>query len=144
MKTKKFRSWIVPSIWIGLVLILFSVPASPPTKTYTQLKSVVLRFLLSGPVTHMVHMVMFGILGVLLGRSFRKSFPLMGRRNLILWTFLVSFLIALAIEVYQQLVIPGRGFEITDLIWDFVGIGVAVGYLSISFPKTMRKSQSIS
>ena len=108
---------------------------------YTQLKNPVLRFLLSDPLAHIV---MFGTLAFLLGRSFRKNFPLMGKTNLILWAFLVSFLLALAIEGYQQLVIPGRAFEIEDLIWNFIGIGVAVGYLSITFPKTMRKSHSIS
>jgi len=108
---------------------------------YAQLKNPVLRFLLTDPVTHMV---MFGILAFLLGRSFRKNFALMGKRNLILWAFLVSFLLALINEVYQQLIIPGRGFEIEDIIWDFVGIGVAVGYLFITFPKTMRTPHSIS
>ncbi len=131
-------NWIVPGIWIALIFIISSIPAAPLINAYTQLKSVILRFLLSDPVTHIV---MFGILGFLLGRSFRKSFPLMGKRNLILWAFLVSFLLALINEVYQQLVIPGRGFEIQDLIWDFVGIGAAVIYLFIAFPKTMESSR---
>ena len=141
MKKKKFRGWIVPKIWIALLFIISSIPLPASTKAY---RSVILRFLLSGPVTHMAHMVMFGILGFLLGRSFRKSFPLMGKRNSILWTFLVSFLIALAMEVYQQLVIPGRGFEIKDLTWDLLGIGAAIIYLSIALPKATRRPHLIS
>lgn len=137
----RVRSWIASGLWIVLIFTISSIPASPLIKTYTQLKSVILRFLLSDPVTHLV---MFGILGFLLGRSFRKNFPLMGKRNLILWAFLVSFLLVLANEVYQQLVIPGRGFETEDIIWGFVGIGAAVGYFSITFPKTMRRSHSVS
>lgn len=68
----------------------------------------------------------------------------MGKRNSILWTFLVSFLIALAMEVYQQLVIPGRGFEIKDLTWDLLGIGAAIIYLSIALPKATRRPHLIS
>lgn len=127
-------------LWIALIFIISSIPASPIKAMYAQLKNPVLRFLLTDPVTHIV---MFGILAFLLGRSFWKNFRLMDNKNLILWAFLASFLLALAIEVYQHLVIPGRAFEIEDLIWNLVGIGVAVSYLSITFPKTMRKSRSI-
>ncbi len=137
MEKINVRSWIVPGVWIALIFGISSIPAAPLINAYTQLESAILRFLLSDPVTHIV---MFGVLGFLLGRSFRKSFPFMDKRNLILWAFLVSFLLALINEVYQQLVIPGRGFEIQDLIWDFVGIGIAISCLSIIFPKTMRES----
>lgn len=137
----KVRNWIVSGLWVTLIFAISSIPASPLIKIYTQLRSSVLRFLLSDPVGHVV---MFGILGVLLARSFWKNFPLMGRRNLILWTFLVSFLLALANEVYQRLITPGRAFEIEDIIWDFVGIGVATSYIFITLPKTMRKSHSTS
>ncbi|NQS88309.1 VanZ family protein [Patescibacteria group bacterium] len=133
-------SWILPGIWIALIFGISSIPAAPLINAYTQLENVILRFLLSDPVSHIV---MFGVLGFLLGRSFRNSFPLMGKRNLILWAFLVTFLLSFLNEVYQQLVIPGRAFEIVDLIWNFVGIGAAISCLSIIFPKTMRKSHSI-
>lgn len=141
MRKARVRSWIAPGIWITLIFIISSIPASPIKTIYTELRSPVLRFLLSDPVGHVA---MFGILGFLLGRSFWRSFPLIGKRNLILWAFLASFLLALANEVYQQLLIPGRSFELKDIVWNFVGIGAAVGYLFITFPKTMRKSQSIS
>lgn len=124
-------NWIAPGIWTALIFIISSIPASPITGMYTQLRSPILRFLLSDPV---VHIVMFGILGFLLGPSFQKNFPLMGKRNLILWVFLVGFLLALVIELYQELLIPGRAFEIKDVIWDFVGIGIAGGYLFITLP----------
>lgn len=137
---ERVRSWVAPGIWIALIFIISSIPASPIKAMYTQLKNSVLRFLVPDPVTHIV---MFGTFAFLLGRSFWKNFPLMDKKNLILWVFLASFLLALAIEVYQQLVIPGRAFEIEDLIWDFVGIGAAIGYLFITLPKTMRKSHSI-
>jgi len=135
----RVKNWVAPGLWIALIFVISSIPASPISKAYSQLTSIVLRFLLCDPVAHLV---MFGILGFLLGRSFWKSFPLMGKRNLILWVFLVSFLLALVNEVYQQLVIPGRGSEIEDLVWGLVGMGVAVGYLCITLPKTMRKSHS--
>jgi len=137
----KLRRWVAPGLWIVLIFIISSIPASPLIKIQTQPKCLILLFLLSDPVGHVV---MFGVLAFLLWRSFWKNFHLRGKRNLILWAFLASFLFALANEVYQQLIIPGRGFEIEDLIWDFVGIGVVAGYLSITFPKTMRKSHSIS
>lgn len=137
----RIRSWVAVGMWIVLIFTISSIPDSLIINAQTQVKNVTLRFLLSEPVPHMI---MFGVLGFFLGCSFRKSFPLMGKRNLILWIFLISFLLALAIEVYQQLVIPGRAFEIEDLIWDFVGIGAAIGYLFITLPKTMRKSHSIS
>lgn len=130
----------MPGLWIALILIISSIPASPLVKIQTQPKSLILRFLLSDPVTHLV---MFGILGFLLARSFWKNFPLMGKRNLILWAFLVSFLLALINEVYQHLIIPGRAFEIKDIIWNLAGIAVAISYFSIILPKTMRKSHSI-
>ena len=144
----RVKSWVVLGMWIALIFTISSIPESliinPESliiNARSQAKNVTLRFLLSGPVTHMI---MFGVLGFFLGCKFRRNFPSMVKRILILWTFLTSFLIALAIELYQQLVIPTRGIEIKDLIWDFVGIGVAVGYLSITFPKTMRKSHLIS
>jgi len=130
----RFRSWVAPGLWIALIFTISSIPASPISKVYTQLTSVILRFLFSDPVGHVI---MFGVLGFLLARSFRKNFPLMGKRNLILWAFLVSSLLALINEVYQQLIIPGRGFEIEDIIWDFVGIGVAIGCLSIASPSPL-------
>ena len=135
------RSWVVVGMWIVLAFTMASIPDPLIINVQTHLKNVTLRFLLSERVTHMI---MFGVLGFFLGHSFRKNFPSMVKRVLILWTFLISFLIALAIELYQQLVIPTRGIEIKDLIWDFVGIAVAVGYLSITSPKTARKSHSIS
>lgn len=135
------RNWVAPGIWIVLIFVISSIPASPLIKIQTQPKSLILRFLLSDPVGHVV---MFGILGFLLARSFRKNFPSMGKRNLILWAFLVSFLLVLANEAYQQLVIPGRAFQIEDIIWGFVGVGVAISYLSITFPKRVEKSHSIS
>lgn len=141
----RIRSWIAPGLWIVLIFTISSIPVSSIEVIYAQLESPVLRFLLSDPVTHIV---MFGILAFLLGRSFWKNFRLMDNKNLILWAFLgaflASFLLALAIEVYQQLVIPGRAFEIEDLIWNLVGIGAAVGYLSITFASRTRKSPRIS
>ncbi len=47
------RSWIVPGVWIVLIFGISSIPAAPLINAYTQLKSVILRFLLSDPVrTH--------------------------------------------------------------------------------------------
>jgi len=76
----RFRSWVAPGLWIALIFTISSIPASPISKVYTQLTSVILRFLFSDPVGHVI---MFGVLGFLLARSFRKNFPLMGKRNLI-------------------------------------------------------------
>lgn len=140
IEEEKIINWIILSIWIALIFAISSIPASSITNAYAQLKSTILRFLLSDPV---IHTIMFGVLGFLLARSFQKNFSLIGKRNLILWVFLVSFLLALANEVYQQLLIPGRAFEIEDLVWDFIGIGASVGYLSVAFSKTMRKLDSV-
>lgn len=136
----RVRSWVASSLWIVLIFTISSIPASAVKAMYTQLKSPILRFLFSDPVTHVI---MLGMLAFLLGHSLRRNFHLMDKKSLILWTLLATLLVTVGIEIYQQLVIPGRAFEIRDLIWDFVGIGIAISYLFISFPKTIGKPPSI-
>ena len=137
----RIRNWVAFALWVALIFAISSIPAAPLIKIQNQPQSVILRFLFSDPVGHVV---MFGILGILLGRSTQKSFSLVGRGNLILWVFLLSFVLALAIEAYQQLIVLGRSFEVEDIVWDFVGIGVAVAYLCVVCPRVVRKGRSVS
>lgn len=132
----KIRNWIVPTGWGVLIFIVSSIPASPIMEMYSQLESGILRFLLSDPITHMV---MFGVLGFLLGRSFLRNFSSLSKLKLVLSTFVITFFIGLAVEVYQEVFILGRALEMDDIIWNAVGIGIACVFLLISFPKMTKK-----
>ena len=128
----KIKEWITPGIWIGLIFAISSIPNSSIVRTYG-VKNNILRFLLSDPV---VHAVMFGVLSFLVGHGFRRSFVLLPGKRLILYTFCSTFLFALAVEVYQQLLVPERALEMRDIVFNLVGIGAACGYFLVIFYKS--------
>ena len=118
------RNWWGSVAWLGFIFVICSLPASPLIKIQSEPKVALWRFLLSDPVGHRG---MFGVLGVLLGWSLGRTFPQWGGGRVVLGLILLGFILGLITELYQLLVIPGRSFQLSDLVWDLIGLLIASG-----------------
>lgn len=61
-------------------------------------------------------------------------------RLAVFWTIFISFLLGISVEVVQSF-LPHRAFSYADMIADFAGIIVAVGFLWIGKGNSLRAEE---
>jgi hypothetical protein len=111
------RAWGPPLVWALLILVLCLMPGRTlPQWDWADL------FSLDKPV----HLVLFGVLTVLLGRAFRLAHP---SGPILLWSVLLSVGYGLATEALQQLQALGRHGDVNDAIANTMGALVGAFHL---------------
>ena len=119
------------NIWVlltGLFLLAgFSIPAEIVEPIRHGLKA--WSFLMTDPLLHIGALALFA---VVLGLTSHKRARQRGRAALFFKVALFSALYGLFIDLVQA-VLPWRSFEIEDLIFDFVGVAVGLGALTVLF-----------
>ncbi len=78
------------------------------------------------------HLIVFGILGILLGRSFKPNEKLLSFKNILIITIMVT--VYGGLDEIHQIFVPNRHADIGDLIADAVGGflgGIAFYYLPV-------------
>lgn len=117
---------MLPALWAGVILVLTSWP-SP-------------SFPISGRgFDKVVHLGMYLVLGVLVGRSLpRRS----GRAGMIAAAIALTAFAAL--DEWHQILVPGRTASVWDWVADLFGIllGLLIAHLLLSLAPTRRESTS--
>lgn len=82
--------------------------------------TVVLPPVAGGMTDQLLHIAEFAVFGFLLARSFKNAQSPIFKREFIILAIIVSLLYGLSDEFHQTFV-PNRGFEMLDLLADFIG-----------------------
>jgi len=110
-------------VWILTILIVSSIPSIPVLKIHTQSKDIRLDYL--------IHFCEYGLLSFLALLTFAgRDFRLPARRYLFITLGIVCF--AMADELHQKL-IPGRTFNLKDMISNLTGIIAALIFCMVIF-----------
>jgi VanZ family protein len=115
---KLLRFWFPVILYSGIIFLVSSVPNLRPPLHVTNLDKI-------------VHVIEYGILGILLVRALSATYPNWPFKRLILWTICLAVLNGAGDE-YHQSFVHGRECDIFDLLADTVGaiVGACV-YLSL-------------
>ena len=116
--------------WLLIIIIVSSTPSVPVLKIHTAKADIRLDYLF--------HFGEYGVLTFLTFLSFADNEFKMSYRKLILITLgLISF--AILDEVHQKL-IPGRSFNVKDILSNISGILAALLFCSAVFKELARKA----
>ena len=85
------------------------------------------------------HFFVFGILALLLARSFRNTLNPLWKNRYILWSILIGMVYGL-IDEWHQMYIPGRYTSLSDWIADLLG---AVCFVSLYFWWISKRATNI-
>lgn len=107
----RLRAYLPPLLWAAAVLTIGSLPDVPAPAT-------------SLPLDKVAHLLMYGVLGVLLGRAWRRA----GSWPPLAIVLALGLLAGAADELHQRRV-PGRSAERADWLMDALGVlgGGALG-----------------
>lgn len=132
-RTSARRARIVP--WTVLLLYLGAI-FYVSSKSQDDLPS--LGFALSDKV---VHLKVYGLLGLLAAWSLRRTWPGLRRGSVVAIVFLAGTLYGLSDEMHQSFV-PGRAAEVGDLIADALGSGLGALAFFVAAPALARLRRS--
>ncbi|OVE78233.1 hypothetical protein BVX98_00755 [bacterium F11] len=124
--TTRFFSWFFVVVWAALIFLLSSIPS---LNSGLGVWDLILRKL--------AHIVVFGILTGFLIRAFRRTWPDLPARKIIIWSFTLAFLYALSDEIHQGFV-PGRTCSAMDVGFDTLGILMTNGAFLIMKQKFIK------
>jgi VanZ family protein len=99
-------NWVLALVWIIFIFLLSSqsdLHAPPVFPAQDEL----------------AHLIVFGILGILFGRSFKPNEKPLSFKNILIITILVT--VYGGVDEVHQIFVPNRHAEIGDLIADAVG-----------------------
>lgn len=113
------------AIWIITIIFVSSVPSIPSLKIHTQKADIRLDYL--------IHFLEYGALAFLTYLTFSgKDFRISLRKFLIITVCLVVFAVA---DESHQIIIPGRTFNINDIISNLAGIAGGLVFCVLVFRK---------
>ena len=129
MNYKKNLSWILVIIWMVIIYLLSAQSANDSGLlsggitdwAYQLLNSVIPKLnieTLHSIIRTLAHFVLYLILGVLLLNAL--NYNKQKRNANFVFALLISFIYAITDEIHQVFV-PGRAFQIYDLLIDFLG-----------------------
>lgn len=113
-KFKNIRYWLPVIIWAALIFIVSSITFQVETETGL-------------PLDKVAHFFEYFILSFLLIRALRKTSSNSNPLRLACISFIISWAYGISDE-YHQLLVPGREFELLDIMSDGLG---ALGGTSI-------------
>ena len=115
--------------WVLVIAFVSSLPSIPTLKIHTDRVEIRLDYI--------IHICEYGWLAFLAfltfsGREFRVS----AVRYLLVSVCLMAFAV---LDEFHQKFIPGRAFNVNDIISDFIGIAAAMVYCVVVFRKMEKK-----
>lgn len=148
-KSAKFISWLIVILWS---LIIFSLSSQPATKSNNLSKSVTKQIIkatqkggvlniqikprknminkLNDIVREYAHAAVYLVLGILVMNAFIMS-GVRGYKAFV-FSFIFCILYAVTDEIHQ-LVVPGRGTEVADILIDGIGASTGIGLYKFIF-----------
>jgi VanZ family protein len=110
-------------IWILIITIFSSIPSIPTLKIHTAGKEIRLDYLF--------HFCEYGFLAFLSYLSFQgRDFKISLQKYLVITIFLIIFAI---LDEYHQKLIPGRSFNVNDILSNMTGIIAGLLFCIIVF-----------
>ncbi len=124
--------------WISVYGIILFVGYSIPENTVDKITK--LKFFPSFISDPLLHIITFGLFAILLWGMFFKE---RAKRFPYIKLAIYSLGFGVIIEIYQ-LLLPYRGFEFIDFVWDVIGLSVAVWiiFLFNLFKKKRMRSKN--
>lgn len=119
------RFWFPAILYSGIIFCISSIPNVATPLPEIQLD----KFL---------HIFIYLPFGFLVARGIGGTRPSVSSRNLWILVFLIAFLYGVSDECHQSFV-PGRNFEIFDLLADAIG-GAIGGYIYLLRGRKTKKS----
>ena len=140
---KKIISIVMLTLWAGLIFYLSNQPSQISGKVSgDRIKSVLsvseATFnLIHNPLRESMHAVEFLIFALLLFNVLHNY----NVKSVYTFCIIISFIFSILDETHQ-LYVPGRAFEILDLILDFVGIVIAC-LLHFNYNSCMKTKEDL-
>lgn len=129
--------WGPPLLWMGLIFYGSSIPGGE-ADTMTRQASGVEEPVQVQRIKDAVHIVEYGLLTLLLVRSFRKGMRGVSTGQ-VLKSFAIATMYGVSDEVHQVFV-PLRSAGIEDVVWNVIGAGLAmVVVMGVGRAKRMSK-----
>ena len=119
-------------IWLLAIIIVSSTPSIPTLKIHTGKAEIRLDYI--------IHFCEYGILAFLafltyVGKEYKMSF----RKFLLITACLILFAI---LDEFHQKLIPGRAFNVKDVISNILGIFAASLFCIVVFRKIVNRNMS--
>jgi VanZ family protein len=112
-------------VWILTIAIVSSIPSIPTFKIHAGTTEIRLDYF--------IHFCEYGILAFMAYLSFAgNEFKISCRKYFLLTLFLILFAV---VDEFHQKLIPGRAYNVKDIISDVIGILVVLGFCCLVFRK---------
>ena len=121
---KPFAKYLMV-IWLLTIIIVSSIPSIPTLKIHTARSEIRLDYL--------IHFCEYGIIGVYGFSLFCQQRVPVNYKKFILIT--LSIILFAVIDEFHQKLIPGRSFNVKDIISNIAGILAAVVFCVLVFRK---------
>ena len=120
---KPFAAYILVA-WVIIIIVVSSLPNIPTLKFHTSKSDIRLDYL--------IHFCEYGSLAFLAYLTFAKRFRTAAKMFFLVTIGLVVFAVA---DEFHQKLIPGRSFNVMDIISNISGILAAMVFCIVTFRK---------
>ena len=116
--------------WLITIITVSSIPSIPTLKIHTEKAEI--------RIDYLIHFCEYGLLAFMAFLSFADKNFGVGYRKYILIT--LSLIVFALLDEFHQKVIPGRTFNVNDIISNILGIVAALLFCIVVFRKISVKS----
>jgi len=126
---KPYAKYIL-AFWFLTIISVSSIPRIPTLKIHTAHSEIRLD--------HIIHFCEYGFLAFMSFLTFAgKDFKLKYRRYILITLGLILFAV---LDEYHQILIPGRAFNMKDILYNIAGILSAAAFCVVMFKKTATRT----
>lgn len=129
---KPFAKYLL-IIWVLMIIIVSSIPSIPTLKVHTARSVIRLDYL--------IHFLEYGLLTLMALIHFVSNEFRLNYKKIILIT--ISIVLFAVIDELHQKLIPGRSFNVKDIISDIAGILAAVVFCVLVFRKITERIEKL-
>ena len=124
IRCKPFAKYFLAA-WIITIISVSSVPSIPTLKIHTAKAEIRLDYL--------IHFCEYGVLAFMAFLSFAgNEFKISYRKSILITLFLIAFAI---LDEFHQKLIPGRAFNVKDILSNILGILAVLIFCAMVFRK---------
>jgi VanZ family protein len=120
-------------IWVLMIIVFSSIPSLPTLRVHTARSEIRLDYL--------IHFLEYGLLTFMAFLHFVSSEFRLNYKKIILIT--ISIILFAVIDELHQKFIPGRSFNVKDIISDIAGILAAVVFCVLVFRKITERIEKL-
>jgi len=126
---KPYAKYIL-AFWLLTIISVSSIPRIPTLKIHTAHSEIRLDYI--------IHFCEYGFLAFMSFLTFAgKDFKLKYRRYILITLGLILFAV---LDEYHQILIPGRAFNMKDILYNIAGILSAAAFCVVMFKKTATRT----